>query len=351
MKKSDPYLSSAETLKSILPFLPVKMALTDTKFEIITVTKKWLHDPHLIDFEQSLKKVDEKEGASSRHSLLASMARRALAGQILKDDCMKWPLNDDETRWIKVEMQPWLLSKERPGGVLIFIKDLTEQKHQEQQLKDLECLAYMCPHDLKSSMRIMNSFLTLLYQHRKNEWDGTEEKYFDFIFKALRNINEIIEHTLSTLQPILDVEGMQPVNLYDVVTSVIQSIQPLIEEKKAKISLKNLPTVQGDTIPLKRVFLNLITNALKYSDQPIIEIYGEQTALYHQVSIKDNGIGIDQDLISTIFETYTKGDSEHDGSGLGLSYCLKVVRMLKGDIAVESTVGLGSTFILKFPLT
>lgn len=346
------YRSSAELLKLIIPYLPIKMAMTDSNFKIICATELWKQDPSMNCLSSMIQLNTENHQSVSSSSLLRTYANQALTGRYIKDNSFEWRDSHDNTKWMKLEMQPWKLSKKHAEGIIIFTEDLTEIKIRENLLKDLECFAYMCPHDLKSSVRILNSFLTLLSNRRGEHKDDTEKQYFDFMFKALRSTTEIIDHSLQSITLSGKAKQTQEVSLDEVISSIIEGIQPLLDEKKSTIHKGDLGVVNADFVLLKRVFLNLITNALKFAPQPKIEIYSKKGQFHTEVFIKDNGVGIEKDLQNQIFDVYVKGDAtDSSSSGLGLSYCQRILKLWGGEISVNSAPGQGSIFTLTFPHT
>jgi signal transduction histidine kinase len=353
MLKEEPdaaYLSSAELLKFIIPYLPIKMAMTDSDFKIICATELWKQDQSMKCLSSMIQPNIENQQTVASHTLLWAYANQALKGQYIKDNCFEWRDSQNNTKWMKLEMQPWKLSKKQVEGIIIFTEDLTELKKRENLLNDLKCFAYMCPHDLKSSVRILNSFLTLLSNRRGDHKDDTEKQYFDFMFKALRTTTEIIDHSLQSVTLNGEATQTKEVSLDEIISTIIEEIQPLLDEKKATLCKGDLGVVNADFVLLKRVFLNLITNALQFASEPKIEIYSQRTQTHTEVFIKDNGIGIEKDFQNQIFDTYVKGDTtDTSSSGLGLSYCRKILRLWGAEISVNSTPGQGSIFTLIFP--
>lgn len=344
------YQASISLLKKMLPFFPIKMAMIDLEGELISATSLWENDPLTKLISKDMKICFNHNSTLPFHETLSKHIHTVLNGEIIKDNCMEWKTSDGSLRWLKIEMQPWMSSKISVGGILVFIEDLTALKKQETQLMDLECFAYMCPHDLKASVRILNSFLTLLNEYRGARKDEIEKEYFEFLFEALRTCNEIIENSLQSLAPNDLKMDVKIINLKDVVDSVLHSIQPLIHEKRADITVKDLSFIKADFVLMKRIVLNLITNSLKFSESPRIEIYGTTNLDYITFCVQDNGMGISSEMHSKIFETYSRDETiDISSTGLGLSYCRKVLKLWGGEIFVQSELGNGALFTLKFP--
>ena len=108
-----------------------------------------------------------------------------------------------------------------------------------------------------------------------------------------------------------------------------------------------LPEVYGDKLMLSRLFLNLIGNAIKFKKDdvlPVIHITSEETQLKWKISVKDNGVGFDDQYADRIFQIFHRLGSIKSGTGIGLSVCKKILDRHSGHIWAESAEGEGSTF-------
>lgn len=345
----NPYPKSITILKRVIPFFPAKIIMHDLSGEMVSSSSLWAIDPISDLLNHDIKISFQEKNLNPFHRFLSKNVEKAIQGEIIKNNCIDWTAPNGLSRYFKIDMCPWMVSKMAPGGILTVIEDLTDLRRQETYVRDLECFAYMCPHDLKASVRILNSFLTLLNQYRDGKKDEIEIEYFGFLFDALRSCNEIIKNSLESLAPNVPNLEVETINLNAVVTEVINSLQPLINEKNASIWIGDLPHVKADFVLMKRIVLNLITNSLKFSENPRIKIFGSADQDHIVFCVQDNGIGIPIEMHKKIFETYSKSQaSDTSSSGLGLSYCRKVLSMWGAQIGVDSTPGNGATFTLKF---
>jgi len=152
---------------------------------------------------------------------------------------------------------------------------------------------------------------------------------------------------------------LKPYSLYDIVKEVIDSHEDVFKDGNIKIIntvKKDLPKVNVDKMRMRELFDNLITNAIKFMDkkEKLLSfdayIYSDK---YLIVSVKDNGIGIEEKHLKKIFEEFYKADpSRHEhSSGLGLSICKRIVELHHGKIWAESPgLGKGSTFKFALPI-
>lgn len=152
---------------------------------------------------------------------------------------------------------------------------------------------------------------------------------------------------------------MTPVNLQELIEEVVNDM--LFEDAlDIKLGIGDLPVVWGSTELLRRVFINLISNAVKYNDKPEIVInigvdrYMETSiAPFCEIFVQDNGPGIPSDELEQIFSLFGRGHSASDvadGLGIGLSVVKRIVELHYGTVYAQSMLGQGSKFILRLPL-
>ena len=140
-----------------------------------------------------------------------------------------------------------------------------------------------------------------------------------------------------------------PADLNTLVRSVMETLAPTLQAKKAEIRLGDLPTLPVDASQIQSLFQNLVANAVKYnrSPRPTVAIgcrkNGNGTYLFH---VTDNGIGIDPRFHERIFMAFQRlhTEREYPGTGVGLALCKRIVERHGGTLWVESRPGEGSTF-------
>lgn len=179
------------------------------------------------------------------------------------------------------------------------------------------------------------------------------------------------QHLLTLINDILDYSKIEAgkmelafdeVNMADVTSSVLSTMSGYVKDKPVQLKSviePNLPTVRADTIRLRQIMLNLLSNAAKFTDEGdiIVEISlkpGESGRREMRISVKDSGPGISKEDQAKLFQAFSQVDDsptrKTGGTGLGLAICQELVRMHGGQIWVESEVGKGSTFSFTLPL-
>lgn len=215
-------------------------------------------------------------------------------------------------------------------------------------------------HEFKTPIASINLAANLL-RRSGNEDESKQANYINLIDKESKRLEGQVDKILQIAM--IDSGNFtldkQEVDIHDVVESVIECMSVTIEQRKADVSRTFYATpskVMGDSTHLVNVIYNLLDNALKYTiEQPKIEIVTSNSTEGIRISIKDNGIGIGQEIQDFIFDKFYRSQSGNvhnaKGFGLGLSYVKKLVQAHQGRIALSSRLNEGSEFQLYLPTT
>ncbi len=219
-------------------------------------------------------------------------------------------------------------------------------------------------HEIRTPLNGILGFAQLLAQQ---EGDVTDPETQDFI----ATINSSGHHLLNLINDILDISKVEAGRLdfewgehsvLPVFEDVLAVLRPRAEAKSIGLCFSWIGPVPSrirtDPRRLRQVLLNLIGNAVKFTDQGGVSVAAQLKRRASDwlmvVEITDTGIGIAQDQLELIFQPFCQADSSytrvHEGTGLGLSISERLIAMLRGTIAVESTVGQGTTFTLTLDL-
>jgi signal transduction histidine kinase len=214
--------------------------------------------------------------------------------------------------------------------------------------KELEQFAFIVSHDLQEPLRTLTGFAGLLKEEFTEELNEEADQYLDFILQSSKRMQELISGLLN-FSRIGKMRKPTAVNCNQIVKEVLSDMHFSIQQSNAQISVEDLPKLNGYTIELRQLFQNLISNALKFKKEnviPKIHITAKKQGEYWQFSVQDNGIGIDTKDSNEIFTIFKRlhSRSKYEGTGIGLSYCKKIVKLHSGKIWVESQLEEGSTF-------
>jgi signal transduction histidine kinase len=215
---------------------------------------------------------------------------------------------------------------------------------------ELKQFAYVASHDLQEPLRMISSFLSKLDQNYSGQLDDKAKKYIHFAVDGANRMRSLIIDLLEYSHVGEAESKLENIDLNDLLKDVQQMNRDMITAKSATITTENLPLLLGYRVPLIQLFTNLLQNALKYSKEgvaPHIEIKAKEMKTHFEIAFSDNGIGIDSDYFDKIFIIFQRlhSSSEYGGTGIGLAIVKKVVDMHGGTIKVESSVGVGTTFV------
>ena len=183
--------------------------------------------------------------------------------------------------------------------------------------------------------------------------------------KALEKVLKNGKHLLDLINDILDFSkieaGRTPINLStgeiaDVISNAMVTVEPMVTGKDVKLVQEiesDLPLLNTDTLKIKQILLNLLSNAAKFTEHGAITVVAKKQNDMISISVKDDGIGIEAKNLDRVFEEFSQIDSsnsrKYKGTGLGLAIAKNYARLLGGNLTVHSEVGKGSTFILVIP--
>lgn len=223
-------------------------------------------------------------------------------------------------------------------------------EHSNQSLSDF---AHTVSHDLKAPLRRMMSFCKLLEEESGDRLDEQAQQYIERISANARRMQKFIDDLLAYSGVLHSHEELKVTDLNATVKEVIEVLDPQIQEFHAHITVEELPALPVYPTKIRQLFLNLISNAIKYHGErrPVIRIGCESTGEKYTFIVQDNGLGIAPSFHEEIFRAFERLHS-HDaieGTGLGLSICQKVLDQHGGDIWVESEEGKGAKFFFTLP--
>lgn len=221
-------------------------------------------------------------------------------------------------------------------------------KELEQKNKEMEQFVNIVSHDLQEPLRTTTSFVNLLQQQYKDKLDEKSDKYFNFITDASARMRTLIKDLLDYSR-IGAQKKFVPVDCNVIIQEVLADLGNAIDEAHAIITTDELPVITGYRTEIKQLFQNLIINAIKFRKKdtvPGIKISAKNFDDYWQFSVKDNGIGIEEQYKEKIFLIFQRLHTRtaYEGSGIGLAHCKKIVEIHGGKIWLESIPEEGTTF-------
>jgi PAS domain S-box-containing protein len=253
--------------------------------------------------------------------------------------------------------------RDESGNVVGFTKivsDETERKRLQDSLIQvntaLEHFAYAASHDLQEPLRTIRLFAEILLRGSGGELNPTGRGHLGHIVQASARLSSLITDLLEYARSGVEKQPSVSVSLDDEVEAATSQLKAAIDEAEAVVTHGPLPAVTVEHNQIVRLFLNLISNAIKYGApdrKPNIHIsVSSSDDGWVTVMVRDNGQGFSPEHAETIFEPFKRLQrEENSGSGVGLTICRRIVERSGGRIWAESEPGKGSTFSFTLPLS
>ncbi|MEP3300259.1 MAG: ATP-binding protein [Pseudoruegeria sp.] len=275
---------------------------------------------------------------------------------------------DGSTLWVETSISPILNDAGEPELTIAIERDISQTKRRETELAKAKLAAEngeraksnflaMMSHELRTPM---NGIIGMADMLRTTDLDTEQEGY-------ARTIQTSSESLLTVLNDILDLTTLErgqfekkqeSFDIINVVNQTVELFQTEAQKKCIELSVADMKLpekVSGDTARIRQLLMILVSNAVKFTNQGTVVVSAEQTSLNDiTFSVADSGPGISLELQKRLFHPFVTGDPtvtrSQDGTGLGLAICKKITEFLGGEISLTSTVGSGSTFVVRLPL-
>jgi signal transduction histidine kinase len=222
----------------------------------------------------------------------------------------------------------------------------------ERSNRELEQFASVTSHDLQAPLATISMYAQLLEQRHAGQLNGGQQLVEGInaaTVKARTLIRDLLEYSRAGRGELLN----EPVEMGDVASEALEMLAGPIAQCGGEVTIEDLPVILGDARKLRQVFLNLVSNALKFTDGiPVVRVSAEvqgNTAIF---AVTDNGIGMDPAQAERIFQPFHRLHAEEDypGTGIGLAVCERIIEQHGGRIWAQSAKGQGSTFRFTLPV-
>jgi PAS domain S-box-containing protein len=223
----------------------------------------------------------------------------------------------------------------------------------ERSNAELEQFAYVASHDLQEPLRTIGSYVELLAERYGEHLDARGHRWIRYTVQGVEHMRRFIAGLLALARVRSDDKDLRPTDMLLIVEGTWAQLWSAHRLADASLTHDALPTIIADPIQIDQLFQNLVGNAVKYRRADVslqVHVSAELRLLdagaEWAISVRDNGIGLDMAQATRIFELFQRVHQQdgHEGSGIGLAICRKIVERHGGRIWVESAVGEGSTF-------
>jgi PAS domain S-box-containing protein len=273
----------------------------------------------------------------------------------------------------------WILHHDaagKPTAILEINNDLTERKHAEEEVRklnaeleqrvqertaeltaanqEMEAFTYSVAHDLRAPLRHIDAFTRILNEDYAAALPEEAKRFLENIRNGSRNMSHLVDDLLNLARIGRQELRRQPVPLGKLVAEVVVDLETEKTDRKIEWRIHPLPSVACDAGLMKQVFINLLSNAMKYTrPQPLarIEVGTMPADGATTIFVKDNGVGFSMKYADKLFGVFQRlhRAEEFEGTGVGLATVDRIIRKHGGKVWAEAEVDKGATFYFSVP--
>ena len=365
-KKSQEALRTREEqLRLFVTYTPAAIAMLDRDMRYLVVSRRWCDDFDIYD--ENIVGLSHFDVFPYLKDSWKAAYREAMAGETQVYDEDEIVRADGSVEWISWEVRPWTNAQGEVGGIIIFSEVITERKWAEEALWEAKL-------DAEKANRQKSEFMANISHEIRTPLNGIigfaeiilEAGQMEQVHGQARAILRESESLLSMLNDLLDHAKIEsgrmelerrPFDLLQVIDHVFSSAQVQARQKGLAFRMDIHPGttnyVIGDALRLRQVIMNLVSNAVKFTDEGSVTVRvepmdGGESGPNFRFEVIDTGIGIPEDKQESIFHSFVQADGgttrKYGGTGLGTTIASHLARMMGGAIGVRSEVNKGSAF-------
>jgi PAS domain S-box-containing protein len=262
---------------------------------------------------------------------------------------------------VEISLSP--LVTEEGTLAMAAVRDITERKLLEEQItqrtkqletanKELEAFAYSAAHDLRAPLITLSGFSRMLIEDHGSSLPDEAHRYLREVEQSAQRMSTLINDLLAFSQLGRQHIAEQSVIPADTARLALADLNGAFPGRQAAVRINDLPFCRADPTLLKQVFVNLLSNALKFTrhrEDAVIEVGWRKDlddSTYHTYFVSDNGVGFDMQYADKLFRVFQRlhRPEEYEGTGVGLAIVQRIIHRHGGRIWAESELGKGTTF-------
>ncbi len=219
---------------------------------------------------------------------------------------------------------------------------------------ELEAFSYTVSHDLRAPVRAINGYTRMLLEEHSSALDSEGKRVLGVIATRTKRMGDMIDDLLTFSRTGRQTIVMSQVDMGEIVRSILSDLLSPEVRSRLQLTQATLPSAHGDAALLRQVWINLISNALKFSggvEHPSLEVGGRTESDGTVFWVRDNGVGFDMTYRHKLFGVFERlhSQDEFEGTGVGLAIAQRVVKRHGGRMWAESEIGKGATFSFFLP--
>lgn len=250
--------------------------------------------------------------------------------------------------------------RERVEEKLQNINEELEQRVQKRTIQlesanqELEAFSYSISHDLRAPLRHIKGFAEELQEHAAHKLDEDDRKSLETIVQSANFLSGLVDGLLNFSRLGRKALHNSRVNLEALVRSIIHDLGPELAGREVNWQIGFLPEVEADSMLLRQVLLNLVSNALKFTGHRAranIEINSISTPNEYAIFVRDNGVGFEMEFADSLFEVFRRlhTNQEFEGTGIGLAIVRRIIQRHGGRTWAEGKPNEGATIYFSLP--
>ncbi|MEE8481006.1 MAG: ATP-binding protein [Desulfobacterales bacterium] len=359
------------------------MALLDTQFYYLSANEAYMKAFKLTSEKLIGRTVIEVFGDKFFKNTIKPNADRCMNGYIVNHQgWIDFPAFKKK-RYMDIFYYPYYSKDNKIVGFVVNGRNITERMRAEEKLqkyqlhleklveertkelaetnidlaaanKELEAFSYSVSHDLRAPLRAIDGFTRILIEDYASKLDKEGKRIGSTIHDNAKKMGRLIDDLLAFSR--LGRASMTPtkIDMENMVNAMYHEATSAEERKRIKFSIVDLPAIEGDTNLMRQVWMNLISNAVKYSSkckQSVISVTSKDEKKKVTYCIKDNGVGFDMKYVDKLYGVFERLHSEKDfkGTGIGLSLVKRIIKRHGGEVWAEGKVDKGASFYFSLP--
>jgi PAS domain S-box-containing protein len=286
------------------------------------------------------------------------------------EEWVVWP--DGRESWVSTTKVPLRNTEGETIGIFGISRDITERKHAEQAIRELnsdlenqaaklqaanrelEAFSYSVSHDLRAPLRAIDGYTRILVEDYEALLDAEGKRVCGIISAEARRMGQLIDDLLAFSRLGRKEMYSSNINMKALVVSALNELMKEKDRERINFKIARLPSISADSSLMRQVWVNLLSNALKFTskkESAVIEVGSKSSRDEVIYYVRDSGAGFDMEYANKLFGVFQRlhSESEFEGTGVGLAIIQRIIRRHGGRVWAEGEVDKGATFYFALP--